>query len=155
VSSLRALSHLGQPVAELLSSCGDVVLLVSKKNNTDTTTTPPSSGTVREVRAARLALIESSEYFARLLCGPFAESRETRVAVQTEFPNQFELLGKKGRVGWFCLCFSPVQYLYVGSVDLKTMADAVELMGCAIEFQVHCLVLQMCDCSREYDISLY
>ncbi len=83
VSKLRALSYLGQEVADLLEKCGDVVLQIVRKGD-------DFKSVLREIRAARLALVESSEYFAKLLSGVFSESNQSVITVQSDFPEHLE-----------------------------------------------------------------
>ncbi len=111
MSELRALGYLGAPVAKLIAEAGDVVLLVSR----------PEGGEPLRVRAARLALVEASEYFANLLAGSFAEGRESEVRIVSNYPEHLE---------------RAVHYLYVGDVEIANVTDAIEMLACALELQV-------------------
>lgn len=153
VGELRALAHLGsevssslfcvsivnlfyllRQVARLLEQCGDVVLRIAKNDGSEN---PPI---LKEIRANRLALVESSPYFEALLAGAFAEGKSSSVVVRSEFPEHVE---------------RALHFLYVQFVEILNMSDAIEMLACALEMQLHSLALfcgqYLMECEGELD----
>lgn len=70
---------LAAAASRLLATCGDLTLVVHDG----------AGGQPRTVRACRGALIESSEYFTKLLDGGFREGRAAQVTLETQYVDTF------------------------------------------------------------------